>query len=217
MEKEKNNLAEVVFILDKSGSMHGYEQDTIGGFNSVIDSQKEKDGKVLVSLVLFNQQTQVVYDRQDINNVSPLTQNEYKAGGSTALLDALGGAIRHIGNIHKYARKEDVPTTTTFIITTDGMENSSYMFDSDKVKQMIKNQTEKYGWEFVFMAANIDAVQTAKKYGIKEDRAVKYEYSAEGVASCYSAMSEIVACRRTGTSLDRSAFKDKVKKADKKQ
>ena len=208
--KNKEQITEIVFIIDKSGSMHGLERDTIGGFNSVIEKQKKQSGKVLVSLVLFNSSFHVVYDRADLQQVNPLTENDYRVGGSTALLDALGGAIKHISNVHKYARKEDVPTTTTFIITTDGLENSSRTYDSEQVKSMVKRQTEKYGWEFVFMAANIDAVETAKRYGIREDRAVNYDYSPQGVAHCYCAMDEIVACRRTGATLDKSTFKNKV-------
>ena len=175
----ENKVTELVFILDKSGSMWGMEEDTIGGFNAMIEKQKQQEGKVLVSTVLFSNTQEVLHDRKNLDEIAPLTENDYKVGGSTALLDAIGLAIRHIGNIHKYARKEDVPNKTMFIITTDGMENASRRYLSDKVKSMIKNQEEKYGWEFVFLASNIDAVETARFIGIREERAINYAVNSE--------------------------------------
>ena len=187
-EKVKNNITEMVFILDRSGSMAGMEQDTIGGFNSMIERQRKLDGTAYVSTVLFSNYSKVLHDRVDIAKIEPLNENQYIVGGSTALLDAIGGAIHHIGNVHKYARPEDVPEHTIFIITTDGMENASQMYGSEKVKQMIKRQEEKYGWEFVFVAANIDAVETAENLGIRRERAANYNQTKEGTQSVYEAV-----------------------------
>lgn len=169
-----NGITELVFILDKSGSMSGMEADTIGGFNAMIEKQKALDGKVFVSTVLFSNFSEVLHDRKSLEDIAPLTEKDYQVGGCTALLDAIGGAIKHVGNIHKYARKEDVPTRTLFVITTDGMENASRMYNSKKVKEMIQHQEEKHGWEFLFLAANIDAVETAESIGIRKDRAFNY-------------------------------------------
>ena len=184
----KNNITELVFILDRSGSMSGFEDDTVGGFNATIEKQREKDGKVYVSTVLFDNDCQVIHDRVDINEIKPMTRKEYQVGGCTALLDAVGGAIHHIGNIHKYSRPEDVPEHTIFIITTDGMENASCKYSSNEIKRKIKRQTEKYGWEFVFLAANIDAVEAAEHIGIRRERAANYRQTGEGVEECYCAM-----------------------------
>ena len=192
----KNNITELVFILDRSGSMSGFEADTIGGFNVTIEKQKEQDGKVYVSTVLFDNESEVVHDRMDINEIKRMTRRDYQVRGSTALLDAIGGAIHHIGNIHKYARAEDVPEHTIFIITTDGMENASHRYSSDRVKEMIKRQTEKYGWEFIFLAANIDAVETAENIGIRKERAANYRQTKAGVYRSYCAMSEAISTVR---------------------
>ncbi len=192
----RKDLTELVFILDRSGSMAGLVKDTIGGFNSMIEKQKLDGGDCLVSLVLFDHISEVIYDRVDIKDVPPLTEKEYYPRGNTALIDALGGAIHHIGNVHKYARSEDVPEKTMFIITTDGMENSSHIYSSDKVKSMIEKEREKYGWEFIFLAANIDAVETAKRYGIREDRAVRYHSDKEGINLNYEILSSTVSTYR---------------------
>ena len=192
----KNNITEIVFILDRSGSMSGFEADTIGGFNATIEKQKEQDGKVYVSTVLFDNESKVIHDRVDINEIKRMTRRDYQVRGSTALLDAIGGAIHHIGNIHKYARPEDVPEHTIFIITTDGMENASHRYSGEKVKEMIKRQTEKYGWEFIFLAANIDAVETAENIGIRKERAANYRQTKEGVYRSYCAMSEAISSVR---------------------
>ena len=169
-----NETTELVFILDKSGSMAGMEKDTIGGFNAMIEKQKALKGKVYVSTVLFSNFSEVLHDRKSLEEIAPLSEKDYQVGGCTALLDAIGGAIKHIGNIHKYARKEDVPTRTLFVITTDGMENASREYNSKQIKEMIGQQEQKYAWEFLFLGANIDAVETAGGIGIRKDRAVNY-------------------------------------------
>ena len=186
----KKGLTEVVFILDRSGSMGGLESDTIGGFNAMLEKQKKAEGEAYISTVLFDNESEVIHDRLRVGEVAPLTDREYYVRGCTALLDAIGGAIRHIGNIHKYAREEDIPEHTVFIITTDGMENASHTYTSDKVKAMIERQKEKYGWEFLFLGANIDAVETAGRIGISADRAVNYNCDAAGTALNYETMSE---------------------------
>ena len=170
----KNNVTELVCILDRSGSMSGLVSDTIGGFNALIEKQKKEDGECLVSTVLFNTRCDVLHDRVPIDAIPPMTTNDYMPGGGTALLDAIGRAIRHIGGIHKYARRADVPEHTIFVITTDGMENASRRYGSNEVKRMIKRQQERYGWEFIFLAANIDAVETAGHIGISARRAACY-------------------------------------------
>ena len=185
-------MTELVFILDRSGSMSGLERDTIGGFNSMIEKQKKEEGEALVSTVLFDHESAVIHDRLPLDRVPPMTDKEYFTRGSTALLDALGGAIHHIGNVHKYARREDVPEKTLFIITTDGYENSSSRYDYDKVRRMIERQKEKYGWEFLFLGANIDAAAEAKRFGISADRAVNYKCDEAGTALNYEVISDAV-------------------------
>lgn len=190
--KETNNITELVFILDRSGSMSGLESDTIGGFNSLIKKQKKESSKAYVSTVLFDDTTKVIHDRVDIQDVKPMTEKDYYTMGCTALLDALGGAIHHISNIHKYARKEDVPSHTMFVIITDGMENASKYYSAEKVKAMIEKEQSKYGWEFLFIGANIDAVETAGRYGIRADRAVDYVSDRQGTAVCYETVCNTV-------------------------
>ncbi len=188
----KKNLTEIVFILDRSGSMAGLEADTVGGFNGLIEKQKRQEGQALVSTVLFDHESVVLHDREDVQQVKPMTDREYTVRGCTALLDAIGGAIHHIGNVHKYARAEDVPEKTLFVITTDGMENASRRYDSAKVKAMIQRQKEKYGWEFLFLGANIDAVETARHFGIGADRAVTYRADRKGTRLNYEVVSEAI-------------------------
>ena len=185
----RKGLTEMVFILDRSGSMSGLETDTIGGFNAMIDKQKKEDGEAYVSTVLFNDYSKVIHDRIDIKEINKLTEDDYQVGGSTALIDAIGDAIHHIGNIHKYARNEDIPEHTIFAITTDGMENSSHKYSSADVKKMIERQKEKYGWEFIFVGANIDAVETAGRFGIDRHHSVNYVHDDVGTAKNYEAMS----------------------------
>ena len=190
---KKNNITELVFILDRSGSMAGLEADTIGGFNAMIERQKKQDGECYVSTVLFDNESKVIHDRVRLENVRPMTDRDYTVGGCTALVDALGGAIRHMANIHKYARPEDVPEHTVFVITTDGMENASHRYDSATVKKMIEHEKEKYGWEFLFIGANIDAVETARHYGISSDRAVNYRHDGQGTRVVYDTVAKAVA------------------------
>ncbi len=199
----KKNLTEMVFILDRSGSMSGLEADTIGGFNSMIERQKKQEGEALVSTVLFSDSSRVIHDRVDVRRVAPLTDREYYVDGCTALIDAIGSAIHHIGNVHKYARAEDVPEHTVFVITTDGMENASRRYTSDEVKSMVKRQKEKYGWEFLFLGANIDAVETAAHFGIGEERAVQFHSDSLGQRLNYEVVGEAVCRVRGNAPLDR--------------
>lgn len=210
----KNNITELVFILDRSGSMAGFEADTIGGFNATIEKQKKQDGKVYVSTALFDNESEVIHDRVDIDEIRPMTENEYQVGGCTALLDAIGGAIHHIGNIHKYARPEDVPEHTVFVITTDGMENASHRYSSQEIKSKIKRQTEKYGWEFIFLAANIDAVETAESIGIRRERAANYRQTKEGVGRSHYAMCEAITSVRMNCA-DKMDLEEYLKEDDK--
>ena len=180
------DLTEVVFIIDESGSMHGLEGDTVGGFNSTVDKQKKLEGECLVSTVMFNTRSRVIHDRVNIKSIEKMTDNDYRPSGSTALIDALGDSIRHIKMVHRYIREEDVPSKTMFVITTDGMENASRKYSLSEVKKMIEERKEE-GWEFVFLAANIDAAETARSYGIDADSCVDYVNDAEGNAIKYSA------------------------------
>ena len=188
----KKNLTELVFILDRSGSMAGLESDTIGGFNAMIEKQKKAEGDAYVSTVLFNHESTVIHDRVDIRRIESMTETQYFVCGQTALLDAVGQAIHHIGNVHKYAREEDRPERTLFVITTDGMENASHRYSAPQVKQMIERQKRKYGWEFIFLGANIDAVETARRFGIGSDRAVSYRSDHEGTRLNYEVISDAV-------------------------
>ena len=181
----KKNLTEIVFILDRSGSMSGLEADTIGGFNSMIEKQKNAEGEALISTILFDNTSEVIHDRVNVRNITPLTREDYTVGGCTALLDAIGGAIHHIGNVHKY--------------------------DSRKVKKMIERQKEKYGWEFLFLGANIDAVETARNFGIGEDRAVNYNCDSEGTQLNYDVLSKAICSVRCSAPLS-SDWKEEIEK-----
>ena len=193
---KKNNLTEMVFILDRSGSMYGLEKDTIGGFNSMLGKQKNQDGEAFVTTVLFDHEYKIVHDRLAVNEVPEMTANDYQVRGSTALIDAIGKTIHHISNIHKYARKKDVPANTIFVIITDGMENASREYTSDMVKKMVEKAKAENGWEFIFLGANIDAVKTAKHFGIDSDRAVNYNCDSEGTELNYQVVSDAVSCCR---------------------
>ncbi|MBQ1545038.1 MAG: VWA domain-containing protein [Clostridia bacterium] len=200
-------MTELVFILDRSGSMSGLESDTIGGFNAMIEKQKKEEGSAYVSTVLFDDRTEVIHDRLPLENVPKLTEKDYFVRGCTALLDAVGSAIHHIGNIHKYARPEDVPEKTIFVITTDGMENASSRWTYEELKRTIERQQEKYGWEFLFLGANIDAAREAGRMGIAPDRAVNYNCDSEGIARNYEGVNCAVTSIRSG-SLDKNWRKE---------
>ena len=197
----RKGLTEVVFILDRSGSMSGLEADTIGGFNSMIAKQKKEEGEAYISTVLFDDTCEVLYDRVPVNKVEPMNDNQYYVRGCTALLDAIGGAIHHIGNVHKYAREEDRPEKTLFIITTDGMENASRQYSYEKVKEMVERQKEKYGWEFLFLGANIDAIDVAGKFGIDSNRALNYVSDHKGTQLNYEVLNKTVSGFRACKSL----------------
>ena len=201
--EKKNNTTEIVFILDRSGSMGGLEEDTIGGFNSMIKKQKKEDGECFVTTVLFDSKVETLHDRVKLSKVPEMTDKEYFVRGCTALLDATGSTIRHIEQIHKYIRKEDVPEHTIFIITTDGMENSSHEFTLEKVKKMIEKK-KKAGWEFLFLGANIDAVSTAKSFGIDKERAVNYHCDAAGTAINFRCLSQAIGSVRSKGKMDES-------------
>ena len=203
-------MTELVFILDRSGSMSGLEKDTIGGFNSMLEKQRKEPGDAVVSTVLFDNETEVIHDRVAIADVPNLTDKEYFVRGCTALLDAVGGAIHHIGNVHKYARKEDVPDNTLFIIITDGMENASHRYNDKDVKKMIEEKKKK-GWEFIFLAANIDAIETASTYGINKDMAAQYVNDSDGVTANFDALSDAIASVRT-CSVTGKEWKKKIRK-----
>lgn len=211
----KQGLTEMVFIMDRSGSMRGLEKDTIGGFNSTIEKQKQEPGEAFVSTVLFDNQTEVLHDRISIANVPTMTEKEYYARGCTALLDAVGLAIHHIGHVHKYARDEDRPEKTIFVITTDGYENASHIYTAKQVKEMVERQKSKYGWEFIFLGANIDAVETARGFGISEECAANFMCDEQGIALCYEAQDAMMTNFRKGRR-DRS-WKDGVEADVKKR
>lgn len=199
----KDNLTEIVFILDRSGSMSGLEADTIGGFNAMLERQKKAEGEALLSTLLFSNETEVLHDRADIRRVEPLSLQDYRVGGSTALLDAIGGAIRHIGNLHRETRPEERPAHTLFVITTDGQENASCRYGYGELRRLIERQKEKYGWEFLFLGANMDAVETAGRFGIDADRAVRYHCDSAGIALNYEAVGEAILTLREKSILDR--------------
>ena len=199
----KDNLTEIVFILDRSGSMGGLETDTIGGFNAMLERQKKAEGEALLSTLLFSNETEVLHDRADIRQVEPLSLQDYRVGGSTALLDAIGGAIRHIGNLHRETRPEERPAHTLFVITTDGQENASRRYGYGELKRLIERQKEKYGWEFLFLGANMDAVAAASRFGIDADRAVRYHCDSAGIALNYEAVGEAILTLREKSTLDR--------------
>ena len=206
----KKNLTELVMILDRSGSMAGLEEDTIGGYNSMLRKQRETEGEVLVSAVLFDNISEVLYDRVPLEKMPEMTDKEYYVRGCTALLDAIGGAIHHIGNVHKYARDEDRPEKTIFVITTDGMENASHDYTYERVKQMVERQREKYGWEFLFLGANMDAIAMAGRFGIRADRAANYNSDREGTRIIYEELSETVCAMRAGSAPIDGSWKKRI-------
>ena len=206
----KKNLTELVMILDRSGSMGGLESDTIGGYNSMLKKQSAAEGEVLVSTVLFDDRTEVLYDRIPLEKLPQMTEKEYYVRGCTALLDAVGGAVRHIGNVHKYAREEDRPEKTIFVITTDGLENTSREYSYDRVKKMVERQKEKYGWEFLFLGANIDAIETAGRFGITADRAANYHSDRKGTALNYEVLADAVCEMRVSAAPISAKWKKRI-------
>ena len=212
----KKGLTEIIYILDRSGSMGGLEKDTIGGYNSMIEKQKKEEGEALVSTVLFDHEQQVLMDRVPLDKVRMMTEDEYYVRGCTALLDAIGYAIHHIGNVHKYARKEDVPEKTIFVITTDGMENASRRYSYKEIKRMIERQEKKYGWEFLFLGANIDVAKETERLGIRPERAVRYVNDCEGIELNYNTVSYAMSAMRAGAELDGS-WKADIEKDFKKR
>ena len=198
----RKNLTEIVFILDRSGSMSGLERDTIGGFNSMIEQQKKAEGEALISTILFDNVSDVLHDRVNVRNIRPMTDRDYTVRGCTALLDAIGGAIHHIGNVHKYARPEDRPQKTIFVITTDGLENASQRYSYRRVKNMIEHEREKYGWEFIFLGADIDVAAEARRMGVRPDRTASYRKSPDGLGYMFSMVSDVVESAQQDESFD---------------
>lgn len=200
----KRNLTELVFILDKSGSMAGLEADTIGGFNAMLMKQQKAEGEAFVTTVLFNHLYEFIHDRINVRGISPITEKDYEVGGTTALLDAIGFTIQKMINVQKRTSEDERAEKVLFVITTDGMENASCEYTTDKIKNMIQYQKEKYGWEFMFLGANIDAVSTAEQFGINEDFAVDYHADYIGTQLNYEAVNEAVTNLRSGKKIDRS-------------
>ena len=208
MKVLNNNITELVFILDRSGSMSGLEGDTIGGFNSLIEKQKKQDGECFVTTVLFDNELETIHDREELSEIKPMTEDDYTVRGCTALIDAIGSTIEHIERIHKYARAEDVPEHTMFVIMTDGMENASRKYSSKKVKKMIERRKEADSWEFLFIGANIDAVETAADFGIGRERAVNYHADRKGTSVVYETVARAVGSIRASKPLAESWCKD---------
>lgn len=199
------NITDLVFILDRSGSMYGLETDTIGGFNSVLAKNKEQDGECFVSTVLFDDETKVLHDRLNIQDVAPMTAKEYTLGGCTALLDAVGGAIRHHDMIQRYQPEDHKSNQVIFVIITDGLENASYKYSYDQVKEMIKGH-ESSGWEFMFLGANIDAAAEAGRMGIKLENAANYVHDGTGTKAVYEDVCEAVSHCRTFGAMPTASF-----------
>lgn len=202
----KKGLTEIVFILDRSGSMEGLEADTIGGYNSMLDQQKKEDGEAVISTVLFDDRIEILHDRKNLKEVKHITDKDYYVRGCTALLDAVGGAIRHVGRVQKEMPEEERPEKTLFIITTDGMENASKQYSYEKVKKMVEKKKKKQKWEFIFMGANMDAIEVAGRFGVAANRAVTYECDGAGTALNYEVMSKLVGCVRACGSADEMAM-----------
>ena len=203
-----NNMTELVLILDRSGSMAGLESDTIGGFNAMLQKQRGGDGGCFVTTVLFDSTIETLHDRLRLEDVKDLTDDDYTVRGCTALIDAIGTTVKHIEDIHRYARPDDVPARTMFVITTDGLENASHIYSSDDVKRMIERHKEKDGWEFLFIGANIDAVETARHFGISEDRAVNYHADKKGTKVLFGAVAQAVSAVRSSAPLESSWSKE---------
>lgn len=212
----KNNLTELVFILDRSGSMSGLEKDTIGGFNSMLEKQKKEEGQAIITTVLFDNKYKLLHDRINIKGISPITEKEYYVRGTTALLDAVGRTIEKIENAHKHTLEAERPSKVLFVITTDGMENSSTRYNYEKIKRMIEDKKKEFGWEFIFLGANLDAVKAAESIGISEDRATNYNCDSEGTKLNYEVISETVSSIRANKAINKN-WKDKIDKDYKKR
>ena len=211
----KNDLTELVFILDRSGSMAGLEKDTIGGFNSMIEGQKKQEGEALVTTVLFDHEQVRLHDRVSLSSVQPMTENDYTVRGCTALLDAVGDTVEHVADVHRYIRPEDVPARTMFVITTDGMENASRRFDGNAIKKLVEQKREE-GWEFLFIGANIDAIAAAGAIGIREDHAVNYRADSSGTRAVFRAVEKAARAMRACACVDAS-WADEIKEDFKKK
>lgn len=212
----KKNLTELVFILDRSGSMSGLESDTIGGYNAMLQKQKKEPGEAIITTVLFDDKYELLHDRINLRGIEPITDKEYYVRGSTALLDAVGKTINKIGNVQKHTAEEEHAEHVMFVITTDGMENASREFTYEKVRQMIEQQKSKYGWEFLFLGANIDAISTAERFGISKDRATNYNADSEGTLLNYEVLSETVSCMRASRKISDN-WKDRIEEDFKKR
>lgn len=205
----KKDLNELVFILDRSGSMSGLESDTIGGYNAMLEKQKKEPGEAVITTVLFDDKYELLHDRINLRGIAPITDKEYYVRGNTALLDAVGKTINKIGNVQKHTAGDERAEHVVFVITTDGMENASHEFSYDKVRKMIEHQKSKYGWEFIFLGANIDAVSTAERFGISKDRATNYNADSEGTLLNYEVISETVSCLRANRSISEN-WKERI-------
>lgn len=212
----KKDLVELVFILDRSGSMSGLEDDTIGGYNAMLEKQKKEPGEAIITTVLFDDKYELLHDRINLCGIAPITDKEYYVRGSTALLDAVGRTINKIGNVQKHTTEEEQAERILFVITTDGMENASREFTYEKVRQMIEHQKSKYGWEFIFLGANIDAIATAERFGISKDRATNYNADSEGTLLNYEVISETVSCIRANREISEN-WKERIDEDFKKR
>ena len=207
----KKDFTEIVFILDRSGSMSGLESDTIGGYNSMLNKQKQEPGEAVITTVLFDDKYELLHDRINLKGVVPITEKEYFVRGSTALLDAVGLTINKIGNVQKHTLEEERAQRVLMIITTDGMENSSIKFSYKKIQKMIENQKSKYGWEFIFLGANIDAIATAKRFGIDKEYATNYNADSKGTMLNYEVISNTISYFRGTSSLSKN-WKESIEK-----
>lgn len=212
----KKGLTEMVFILDRSGSMGGLEEDTIGGYNSMLEKQKKEPGEAIITTVIFDDKYELLHDRINLRGISPITDKEYFVRGSTALLDAIGKTINKIGNAQKHTVEEERAEQVMIIITTDGMENASQEFSYERVRKMIEHQKSNYSWEFIFLGANIDAIETAERFGIDKDRAVNYNSDSIGTQLNYEVMSEAISCMRSSHSISEN-WKERIDEDFKKR
>ena len=212
----KKGLTELVFILDRSGSMSGLESDTIGGYNGLLEKQKKEEGEAVITTVLFDDHYELLHDRINLRGVAPITEKEYYVRGSTALLDAIGKTISKIGNAQKHTTEEERAERVLFVITTDGMENASREYSLKLVREMIERQKTRYGWEFLFLGANIDAAETAESFGIHRDMAVNYNPDGEGTQLNYQVLSDVVTSFRDGATIHEN-WKATIEKDHKKR